>query len=560
MPFHMHAFLGRHCLFLLLFLGSAATVVAAGPSLEATGSGFYGLSEVSGPFSRTNLSPFTTTDPPTGGLKVLLNANANHIQTLDASHGFQFAVTLAGQGHAAYGVFSGSFSFVLQAKPESAMTQFGTIDNRGHSELFSHMILTFNDSGIVTSSTLPAGTPVTMRFIVLTKGGGFVSEPAGAGLNNPHDTGYYSGADSSGYLNLLDLNSLVGVNGAPFFENQAVAFPINSAIGHRIDFTASYTINGTGYAGLDGQTPGLAPFYPTVEGHFDATAHVFVQGPPRVSFVADSGHSYGPNSTVPAVLGNISTRGFVGTGNNVMIGGFIIDGTSSKKVMLRALGPTLGQSPFNIPGALPDPVLELHAANGTLITSNNNWMSAANASAVSANGYAPPNAVESAILTTLAPGSYTAIVRGAGNSTGVALVECYDLDQNSASELGNVSTRGYVDTGNKVMIAGLIVKGPANEHVIVRGLGPTLGQAPFNVPNSLADPFVDLRDANGNRVLANNNWADTQAATIQATGYAPRNMAEAAIDVTLVPGNYTAILSGVNNTAGNALVEVYELN
>jgi hypothetical protein len=550
----MRTLLGRRRVFLLLFLSSAAVVAAAGPSLEATGSGFYGLSEVSGPFGRTNLSPLTTVDPP-GGLKVTLNANANHIEPLDASHSFQFAVTLAGQGHAAYGAFSGSFSFLLQAKPESVTTQFSTIYNQGHSELFSHMKLTFNDSGIVTSSTLPTGTPVTVRFIVVTQGGGSVSEPAG-----PHNTGDYSGADSSGYLNLLDLNTLVGLNGAPFFERQAVGFSLNSAIGHRIDFTAVYTINGVGYAGLDGQTPGSSPFYPNVQGQFDATAHVFVQGPAGVSFVADSGHSYGPNSTVPALLGNISTRGFVGTGNNVMIGGLIINGSAPKKVMLRALGPTLGQAPFNIPGALPDPVLDLYAANGTLITSNNNWMSAANASAVSASGYAPPNAVESAILTTLVPGSYTAIVRGAGNSTGVALVECYDLDESSASELGNVSTRGYVDTGNKVMIAGLIVKGPANEHVIVRGLGPTLGQPPFNVPNSLADPFLDLRDANGNRIMANNNWADTQAAAIQATGYAPPKAAEAAIDVTLVPGNYTAILSGVNNTAGNALVDVYALN
>jgi hypothetical protein len=142
----------------------------------------------------------------------------------------------------------------------------------------------------------------------------------------------------------------------------------------------------------------------------------------------------------------------------------------------------------------------------------------------------------------------------------VALVECYDLGDNTDSELGNVSTRGYVDTGSKVMIAGLIVKGPVNEHVIVRGLGPTLSQAPFNVPNSLADPFLDFRDANGNRIMSNNNWADTQAAQIQASGYAPPNTKESAIDVTLVPGNYTAILSGVNNTAGNALVEVYALN
>src|SRR5437762_12613377 len=166
----MREFLGRHSVFLLLFLGSAADAAAAGPSLEATGSGFYGLSEVSGPFGRTNLSPLTTVDSTTGGLKVSLNANANHIEPLDASHSFQFAVTLAGQGHAAYGAFSGSFSFLLQAKPESATTQFSTIYNQGHSELFSHMKLTFSDSGIVTSSTLATGTPVTVRFIVVTRG------------------------------------------------------------------------------------------------------------------------------------------------------------------------------------------------------------------------------------------------------------------------------------------------------------------------------------------------------------------------------------------------------
>ena len=116
---------------------------------------------------------------------------------------------------------------------------------------------------------MATGTLVTVRFIVVTQGGGSVSEPAG-----PDDTGDYSGADSSGYLNFLDLNTLVGIDGAPFFENQAVAFSLNSAIGHRIDFTAVYTINGVGYAGLDGQTPGSAPFYPNVQGQFDATAHV----------------------------------------------------------------------------------------------------------------------------------------------------------------------------------------------------------------------------------------------------------------------------------------------
>ena len=229
-------------------------------------------------------------------------------------------------------------------------------------------------------------------------------------------------------------------------------------------------------------------------------------------------------------------------------------------MLLRALGPTLGQAPFNLPGALPDPVLELHASNGSLIASNDNWATASNAAQITASGFAPPNSAECAILTTLGPDNYTVIVRGVNNSTGVALVECYDSDGSSASELGNISTRGFVQTGDKVLIAGIIVKGPANKDVIIRGLGPTLGQAPFNVPNVLQDPFLDLRDANGNRITTNDDWKSTQQADIAATNLAPPKDKESAILISLSPGNYTAILSGVNNTAGNALVEVYGLN
>lgn len=264
--------------------------------------------------------------------------------------------------------------------------------------------------------------------------------------------------------------------------------------------------------------------------------------------------------TIPNALGNISTRGFVGTGNNVLIEGLIISGGGPKKVILRALGPTLGQPPFNVPGALQNPVLELYNSSSALITSNDNWGSAANAATISSSGYAPPNSLESAILTNLNPGNYTAIVRGANNTTGVALVEGYDLDFTAGSKLGNISTRGFVQTGNNVMIAGVIVHGPDSENVIIRGLGPTLGQPPFNVPNALQNPFLDLRDANGNPIMTNDNWKSTQQAQIQATGFAPPNDAESAILMTLSPGNYTAILRGVNNTTGNALVEVYALN
>jgi hypothetical protein len=169
----------------------------------------------------------------------------------------------------------------------------------------------------------------------------------------------------------------------------------------------------------------------------------------------------------------------------VLIGGLIVTGSGAKKVILRALGPTLGQPPFNVPGALANPKLDLYDSSSDLITSNDNWGSAANAAAIQSSGLAPPNSLESAILTNLDPGNYTAIVRGVNNGTGIALFEGYDLDSTAASEFGNISTRGFVQTGARVMIAGVIVRGPDAQEVIIRGLGPTLGQPPFNVPNSL---------------------------------------------------------------------------
>lgn len=262
---------------------------------------------------------------------------------------------------------------------------------------------------------------------------------------------------------------------------------------------------------------------------------------------------------IPHTLGNISTRGFVQTGNDVLIAGLIVTGFGQKQVILRALGPTLGQPPFNVPNALSNPVLELRDSTGALIVSNDNWGSASNAAAISASGYAPPNSKESAILTKLNPGNYTAIVRGVNNTTGIALAEGYDLDFTAGSKFDNISTRAFVGTGANVMIAGVIVHGPDSEDVVIRALGPTLSQ--FGVPNVLADPFLDLRDANGTLIQANNNWGN--AANKQAiidSGLAPPQAAESAILITLSPGNYTAILSGVNSTTGNALLEAYALN
>jgi hypothetical protein len=252
--------------------------------------------------------------------------------------------------------------------------------------------------------------------------------------------------------------------------------------------------------------------------------------------------------TQPVTLANISSRAVVQTGDNVLIGGFIVTGSQLKRVIFRAIGPSL-----SLPGKLSDPVLELYSGN-QLITSNDDWGSAPNPQEITATGVAPTNVKESAILTSLAPGSYTAIVRGAGGATGIGVVEAYDLDRIVGSRLANISTRAAVQTGDNVLIGGFIVQGPDSLPVIVRGIGPSL-----NVPNPMLDPKLELHDVNGATVAANDNWRSAQEAAIIATTIPPTNDAESAIVMTLPPGNYTAILSGVDNTTGVAVVEVYGL-
>jgi hypothetical protein len=255
-------------------------------------------------------------------------------------------------------------------------------------------------------------------------------------------------------------------------------------------------------------------------------------------------------------LQNISTRAQVLTGDNVMIGGFIITGSGQKKVILRAIGPSLVN--HGITNPLQNPTLELHDHTGAVIASNDNWMDAPNHQAISDSGLAPSNNLESAILTRLDPGAYTAIVRGMSNSTGVALFEAFDLDRTASSKLGNISSRAFVQTGDNIMIGGLIISGASSEDVVVRALGPSLTQ--YGIANALADPMLELHDGNGALIVSNDNWKDTQQTEIQATDLAPSYDAETAILRTLAPGNYTAIVRGKNDTIGVALVEVYGLN
>ncbi len=265
----------------------------------------------------------------------------------------------------------------------------------------------------------------------------------------------------------------------------------------------------------------------------------------------------------PPVLLNISTRMRVLTSDQVLIGGFIITGSEAKKVIIRGMGPSLS----GVGVTLSDPTLELHQGNTTRAT-NDNWKiddqtGQSQEATIRATTIQPGNDLESAIVATLVPGAYTAILAGKNGGTGVGLVEVYDLAQAADSKLANISTRGFVDTDNNVMIGGLIVGGGGggpSAKVIVRALGPSVP-----VAGALEDPTLELHDGNGNTVATNDDWkiddqtGQSQEAAIRATTIPPSNDLESALIATLAGGNYTAIVRGKNNTTGVGLVEVYNL-
>jgi uncharacterized delta-60 repeat protein len=279
-----------------------------------------------------------------------------------------------------------------------------------------------------------------------------------------------------------------------------------------------------------------------------ALVTVFANGIPSDAFYL----SFEPPPT-PGLLGNISTRLRVETGDNVLIGGFIVTGTQPKKVIIRALGPSVP-----LPGTLADPILELRDSSGALIQVNDNWRSDHQAEII-ATMVQPSNDLESAIVATLPANgaSYTAIVRGINGGTGIGLVEVYDLDPTANSKLANISTRGLVQTGDNVLIAGTIVLGTTSQRVLVRAIGPSLP-----VPGKLQDPTLELRDQNGGLLRSNDNWRSDQEAEIIATTIPPTNDLESALIATLPAGGatYTAIVRGANNATGVAVVEVYAIN
>lgn len=265
-------------------------------------------------------------------------------------------------------------------------------------------------------------------------------------------------------------------------------------------------------------------------------------------------------SPTPARTLNISTRLRVETGASVLVGGFIVTGKAPKNVAIRGIGPSLAD--FGISDALADPTLELRAANGALIVQNDNWQdNPAHAAQLTALGLALHHPNESGIVATLQPGtSYTAILAGNNGGTGVGLVEVYDANQAADSQLANISTRGFVQTGNNVMIGGFILGGGGNSaQVAVRGLGPSLLES--GLSPVLDDPTLELRDNNGALLMSNDDWQEnpTHAAQLSAHGLALPNFRDAGIFAIFPPGAFTVILTGSNGGTGFGLVEIYNV-
>ena len=292
----------------------------------------------------------------------------------------------------------------------------------------------------------------------------------------------------------------------------------------------------------------------------DAISHdkIHVGDELTCTITPSDGMANGPSTTVTATvtngqpLLNISTRLIVQTGDNVLIGGFIITGPDPKKVIVRAIGPSL---PIGGTPVLADPVLELHKPDGTVVT-NDNWRDTQEQEIIDST-IPPTNNLESAIVATLPPGAYTAIVSGKNGATGVGLVEAYDLDQMASAQLANISTRGSVESGDNVMIGGFIIGGTGSPTVVVRAIGPSL--ASQGVAGPLQDPTLELHDANGAQIAFNDDWKDSQQSEIENSQLALADDLEAAIETDLMPGAYTAVVRGKSNAAGVALVEVYNL-
>jgi hypothetical protein len=401
----------------------------------------------------------------------------------------------------------------------------------------------------------------------------------------------------------VSINNVAVVEGNSGTVNAVFTVTLSSATAQTV--TVSFiTTNGTATAGSDYvANSGLLTFNPgetsktipvVVNGdttlESDETFFISLTSATNAAIFGGGGKGTIVNDDIPGgTLANISTRSRVLTGDNVMIGGFIIDGLTPLRVLVRSRGPSMGSAPFFVPGTLANPLLQLFSGQ-TVIAENDNWQTpptcvgfvCEGATQIVSTGLdpcepnpgqtgPPPNcALESAILITLPPGAYTVWVSGADGGTGVGLVEIFDADTSTVSDLTNISTRSFVQTSDNIMIGGLIIEATAPKTVLIRGRGPSMSGAPFNLSGTLANPFLQL--FSGGTVIAfNDNWRDLQGDEIVATGSdpclpnpgqataPPGCDQESAMVLDLPAGSYTAWLSGVAGQTGIGIVEIFEV-
>jgi uncharacterized protein GlcG (DUF336 family) len=400
-------------------------------------------------------------------------------------------------------------------------------------------------------------------FAVSTRTVGFLAQtkyPPGLDVQDP---GPYFGLQEqfSGFNRAALPNFVLDTSGLDNrFPNGITIFPGGFPLYRNGQLIGAVGISGDGVdqddiVGVSGTHSFLAPFSIRADQFAFLGARLPYAKFPRDPDGTDGSFEVPPFTVLAEKLANISTRVAAGAGESALIGGFIVTGTASKKVIVRAMGPSLSQS--GVTSALADPVLELHDATGAVIATNDNWADTQQLE-VNASGIPPPNELESAIVRTLPPGAYTAVVNGRDGGTGTALVEVYDLSPASDSTLANISTRGAVGPQSDVMIGGFIINGTTGTtRVLVRTVGPSLSAS--GVTGAMPDPMLELRDVNGTLIAANDNWREGPELEIQESKLAPKNDLESAIITTLPSGPYTAVIHERNGQSGVGLFEVYNL-
>jgi hypothetical protein len=384
---------------------------------------------------------------------------------------------------------------------------------------------------------------------------------------NEHDVGYGIAVDPAGNASVTGftvstnfpvVNPFQSTIGRAGFEDAFVT-KLNAA-GSALVYSTylggtdrdggfAIAVDSAGDAYVTGST--FSRCFPTTAGAFDTSWSLGFED----AFITKISETAQPSTSTPcpSQLLNLATRLRVLSGESALIGGFIITGNEGKQVIIRGIGPSL----TGIQGALANPTLELFDSGQFLLANNDDWIT--NRAEVEATTIPPTHDLESAIVITLEPGAYTAVLRGQNDGIGIGVVEVYDLSPSANSMLANIGSRGFVDTGDNAMIGGFIVggEGQADARVVVRGIGPSLSA--FGITNALQNPTLELKNANGATLISNDDWQQGQPTEINQLNLAPSDSRESALVTALPHGNYTAILRGKDNTTGVAVVEIYNV-